>query len=157
MDRPRLFVLVSEPVRQRAAEFVLREAPEGCEVLVTPERMSDGQRKRFHAICGEIARAGLEWAGRQRSAAEWKTLLVSGHTAATGETVEMVEGLEGELVNLRESTSRMSKRRGSSLLEYATAFAVSHGVRLRASRSDYEEQPSAQSRRGDTDRHGPAR
>ena len=42
----------------------------------------------------------------------------------------MVPGLEGEFVNIRESTALMSIKRGSSLIEYATAFALSNGVTL---------------------------
>lgn len=33
--------------------------------------------------------------------------------------------LEGEFVNIRESTALMSKRRGSSLIEYSEAFIAS--------------------------------
>ncbi len=42
----------------------------------------------------------------------------------------MVPGLEGEFVNIRESTALMSVKRGSSLIEYATAYALSNGVTL---------------------------
>jgi hypothetical protein len=41
---------------------------------------------------------------------------------ATKEGSEMVPGLEGEFVNVRESTALMSKRRGASLIDYAEAF-----------------------------------
>lgn len=157
MDRPRLFVLVSDVVRERAAAFVAREAPDGCEVLVMPERMNDGQRTRFHAICSDIARSGIEFGGRQRSAAEWKVLLISGHAAATHERVEVIQGLEGELVNVRESTKTMSKRRGTSLIEYAQAWATTRGVALREGKRGSDSEPGAQSRRGGTDRHGSAR
>jgi hypothetical protein len=57
-------------------------------------------------------------------------LLVSGHTKATEGEVEFVPGLEGEFVNIRESTARMSVSRASSLIEYAIAFCESNGVEL---------------------------
>ena len=60
--------------------------------------------------------------GKPRSAAQWKVLLVSGHAVATKNEAEIVPGLEGEFVNLRESTALMSVKRSSSLIEYATAY-----------------------------------
>jgi hypothetical protein len=64
----------------------------------------------------------MEWAGKPRDASAWKVLLVSGHAIATKETAEIVPGLEGEFVNIRESTALMSKSRGSSLIDYSEAF-----------------------------------
>jgi hypothetical protein len=42
----------------------------------------------------------------------------------------MVPGIEGEFVNLRESTARMSKARGSSLIEYTLAFVAMHDIKI---------------------------
>jgi hypothetical protein len=80
-------------------------------------------------LVADIARAGLPWAGKPRNAAQWKVLLVSGHAAATKEGSDMVPGIEGEFVNLRESTAAMSKARGSSLIEYTLAFCAMQGIR----------------------------
>lgn len=126
----RLFVLISDQVRQRAIDAI-RQAPDGYEVTVSPQRISRGQQAKFHAMCADFARSGIEWAGEQRSALEWKVLLISAHAAATRQDVEIVRGLEGELVSLRESAATMGKSRAASLIEYATAFAMSRGVRLR--------------------------
>lgn len=130
MQNARLFVLVDDDVRRRCLDHLAR-VPEGFEVLVSPPRMNDGQRDRFHAICSDLARSGLEWAGAQRTALEWKCLLISAHAAATRQDVEVIQGIEGELVNVRESTTSMSKQRGSSLIEYSQAFCMNNGVRLR--------------------------
>lgn len=86
------------------------------------------QNAKFHALCDDFARSGLQWAGKQRNAAAWKVLLVSGHATATREGAEMVPGLEGEFVNLRESTALMSVRRSSSLIEYTLAYASANGI-----------------------------
>ena len=88
------------------------------------------QNSRFHAICDDIAKAGFVWHGKKRNAEQVKVLLVSGHAMATGEGAEVVAGLEGEFINLRESTALMSVKRSSSLIEYATAFAVMNGIKL---------------------------
>lgn len=129
MSTARSFELTHLEARRRALVAV-QEAEEGWSVLVSPPRMNDGQKRRFHAICGDFSKSALQWAGKRRTAKEWKLLLISGHATATGEEVDFVPGLEGEFVNLRESTTQISRRRGSSLIEYATAYATQNGVRL---------------------------
>lgn len=101
----------------------------GLEIVVRPESRTTDQNAKFHAHCSDLAKSGIKWANKTRSASEWKVLLVSGHAVATQEGSEIVPGLEGEIINLRESTALMSKRRGSSLIEYTVAFCESHGVR----------------------------
>lgn len=133
----RLFVLVDAERRRRAADYVLHRAQDGYEVLITEPRMNDGQRARFHAMCRDFALSGIEWAGAERTAAEWKVLLISGHAQATGSEVELIRGLEGEMVNVRESTATMARGRGASLIDYATAHAVGLGVRLRDTRDNH--------------------
>ncbi len=139
MTDRRIFVLSHSEARRRAMACVA-DAPEGYRVEVREPKRTDGQNERFHAICGDIAKSGLMWAGKPRTAVQWKGLLVSGHAVATGEGAEMMPGLEGEFVNLRESTALMSVKRGSSLIEYATAFALNNSVRLNDPR--HEEVPA---------------
>ena len=107
---------------------------------VRPENRTLDQNAHFHALCGDIARSGIEWFGKPRKADEWKVLLVSGHAKATKQEADVVPGLEGELVNLRESTARMSRPRASSLIEYTLAFCAEHDVALRDARQwvDFE-------------------
>ena len=97
-------------------------------VTVSEETRNSEQNAKFHAICTDLAKSPVEWMGKRRDAAAWKVLLVSGHAVATKQGAEVVPGLEGEFVNLRESTARMSKARASSLIEYALAFCAAHGV-----------------------------
>ena len=101
-------------------------------LTIKPETRSLDQNAKFHALCDDAAKSGLTWGGKKRTAAQWKVLFVSGHAVATKEESEMVPGLEAEFVNLRESTALMSKKRGSSLIEYTLAFLHEHGVRLSA-------------------------
>ena len=106
-------------------------------VSVKTETRSTAQNSKFHAICDDIAKSGATWAGKERSAAAWKVLLVSGHAVATKEGADVVPGLEGEFINLRESTALMSVRRSSSLIEYAIAWCAQAGVRLSVEESEY--------------------
>lgn len=123
MDLPRTFVMSHDMARRGVGDFA-RIVPEGTVVTFSEPTRSNEQSAKFHAICGELARAGVPWMGKPRTAAQWKVLLVSGHAVATKEGAELVPGLEGEFVNLRESTATMSRRRSSSLIEYAQAFAA---------------------------------
>lgn len=125
------FILAHEQAR-RGAVAAVDAAPDGYVVTISEPKRTSGQNERFHAICGDIAKSGIPWAGKARTAVQWKVLLVSGHATATHEGSDMVPGLEGEFVNLRESTALMSIKRGASLIEYATAFALNSGVKLRA-------------------------
>lgn len=96
---------------------------------VTFERIrSGGQNRRFHWLCGLLAASSLTFAGKRRSKDQWKRLLVSGHAIATKQEQELVTGLEGELVDLRESTAQMGVARSSSLIEYTQAFMVQNDV-----------------------------
>lgn len=100
---------------------------------VRPETRSDRQNRLLHALFGDVARQA-EWLGKKRTAEEWKLLFVSGHAVATKQGADLVPGLEGEFLNLRESTARMGKARMASLLDYVMSWAVEHGVELREAR-----------------------
>jgi hypothetical protein len=100
------------------------------EVDVRPERRSTEANAKFHAICSDIAKSRHPWMGKPRSLEQWKVLLVSGHSVATKQGAEVICGLEGEFVNIRESTALMSRARSASLIEYAMAFCVDNGIEL---------------------------
>jgi hypothetical protein len=124
----RRFVLAHDTARNGAARYVMSEAPAGAEVVVKEPTRTSEQNAKFHAICSDLARSQVMWAGKRRTADQWKVLLVSGHAVATKEGSEIVPGLEGEFINLRESTALMSKKRGSSLIEYAQAFCTMRDI-----------------------------
>lgn len=98
-------------------------------VTAEPEKRSLDANAKFHALC-EKAAQHLQWAGKRRTRDEWKVLFVSGHSVATKQGADIVPGLEGEFVNIRESTARMSRARSASLIDYTIAFLASHGVEV---------------------------
>jgi hypothetical protein len=111
-------------------DAMARRALPGGPVLVSlgrPRRTLD-QNAKFHALCHDLGKAKAEWAGKPRTADEWKVLLVSAHAIATKHQSEIVRGIEGEFVELRESTARMNKGRSSSLIEYTLAFCAGLGI-----------------------------
>lgn len=125
------FILISDRVRDNALAAV-RMAPDGFSVSISEPKRSSDQNAKFHAICADIANShAAVWAGKARNADEWKVLLVSGHTKATEGEVEFLPGLEGEFVNIRESTARMGVRRAASLITYAMAWCAEHGIELK--------------------------
>ena len=99
-------------------------------LTVREEKRNEDQSAKFHAICTDLAKLKHPWFGKPRSKDDWKTLLVSGHSVATAKPVEVVQGLEGELVALRESTAAMGKTRMALLIEYSLAWCAANGIEM---------------------------
>lgn len=122
--------LVNEAVRNRVIEQIRNlpvnpDDPLVVEIKVKTRSME--QNDKFHAMLGDIAKQAT-WQGDTYDLYGWKNLLVSGHTIATKQPYKLVTGIEGELVNVREQTSKMGVKRMTSLIEYTTAWGVSNGV-----------------------------
>jgi hypothetical protein len=134
------FILQPDPHPAREnCIAAIRAAEDGMVVEIKEPTRNGDQNAKFHALCTDIAKSGVEWMGKPRKADEWKVLLVSGHAVATKQGAEMVPGLEGEYVNIRESTARMSKSRASSLIEYTLAWMAMNGVMDRIARERAEQ------------------
>ena len=99
-------------------------------ITIAPETRSTEQNALLHSIFADFARSGIEFAGKQRTAEQWKVLLISGHSAATKQGAEIIPGIEGEFVNIRESSAQMSVARMTSLIDYAHAFGNTVGVQF---------------------------
>lgn len=129
MAMKKTFIMAHAVARAHALQAV-EDAPEGYVITVSEPTRNLEQNAKFHAICSDIARSGFEWVGKRLTASQWKVLLVSGHAVATHLGAEVVPGIEGEFVNIRESTALMSKKRGASLIEYSVAFCAMQGIEL---------------------------
>lgn len=102
----------------------------GADVMTEPARTL-GQNDMFHGLCEDIARSWT-FAGRAMSPCAVKVLMISAHRVATaGGGHGLAYGLEGELVDVRESSARMSAARSSSLVEFVMAWMVQHGIKSR--------------------------
>lgn len=119
--------LVHQEARRRAVQAVL-DAPEGHVVTIKPPTRNLEQNAKLHALLGDLA-AQVPYGGKMRSIDTWKAIMVSAHAIATNEPTDIVCGIEGEFLNLRESTARMSVARMSSLIEYALAYCAMNGVK----------------------------
>tara|TARA_R110000822_G_scaffold27790_3_gene82685 strand:- start:5375 stop:5794 length:420 start_codon:yes stop_codon:yes gene_type:complete len=123
------FTLISPRVRVNAARAI-GEAPDGYRVTISAPGRSGDQSAMFHAICGDISKSGREFLGEPRPLWVWKVLLISAHATATGDGSDVVDGLEGEIVNIRESSADMSVARMASLITYCLAYCDTNGIAL---------------------------
>lgn len=128
-----VFILRDKAVVEYACQYLKSlslDSQQLLKVVIDTMTRTGEQNAKFHAICGDIAKSKFKWMGKERTEAQWKVLLVSGHATATKEGSEVTVGLEGEYINLRESTALMNKSRGSSLIEYSVAWCISNGIKL---------------------------
>ena len=98
-------------------------------IRITDYKRNLDQNAKFHAMVADISRQ-VQWCGRWLKPEQWKVLLISGHAVATKQEADVLPGLEGEYVNIRESSAQMSVKRMASLIEYTTSWAVEQGVRF---------------------------
>lgn len=133
MNRQKYFIFSEESKRQFVEIAKSLPVNKPLMAVIGEAQRSQLQNEIFHAICGDLAKQ-LKWAGESRTLHQWKLLLISGHSIATGDDPNLVSGIEGEIISLREKTSEMGVKRMSSLIEYSIAFAENSGVKLSAPR-----------------------
>ncbi|WP_439290807.1 recombination protein NinB [Lonepinella koalarum] len=126
------YFLRSEQVRCNLIEFI-RTLPidekKPLAVQIKPITRNLEQNAKLHAMCQDVANQ-CEFHGRKLTMEQWKVLFISAHAQATKQGFEIVAGLEGEFVNIRESSAQMSVSRMASLIEYLTSWGVENGVRF---------------------------
>ena len=112
------------------AKAMIDKAPANAVLTIREATRSTDQNAKFHAVLTDISRSPMKWAGKRRSVDEWKALIISGHAVATKSAGEVIPGIEGEFVAIRESSARMTVRRTSSLIEYTLAFCATNNIEL---------------------------
>ena len=118
MTTKSVFRLVHDEARRRAAEAV-KTAPEGYIVSVSEPTRGLEQNAALWAILAEIS-ANVDWYGRKLTPTDWKNVF-----SASLHKMDVVPNLDSSgFVALGQSTSTMSKREFSDLLELANAFAA---------------------------------
>jgi hypothetical protein len=120
----RIFVLqpLPHPSRRLAAQHCM-EAPDGqCVTFKEPTRSVE-QNARLWASLTDVSEQ-VEWYGKKLTSEDWKHIFTS-----SLRKLEVVPNLDGTgFVALGMSTSRMSKRELSDLLELIYAFGAERGV-----------------------------
>lgn len=116
----KMYILAHDTARSSAVQAV-KDAPAGYCVRIDAPTRNLCQNSKLHALFSDVAKES-EYLGRKLTADQWKNLFISGHAIATGRGVDMVPGLEGEFLNIRESSARMTVARMTSLIEYVLAW-----------------------------------
>ncbi|BAS48382.1 hypothetical protein AANUM_1151 [Aggregatibacter actinomycetemcomitans NUM4039] len=133
MSDKQQFFLRGEQVRSNCIEFIRTLPTDDKKPLVIkiqPMTRNLEQNAKLHAMLSDISK-NATWNGEKLDIYAWKNLLVSAHSIATGEPLKIVRGIEGELVNIRERTSKMSSKRLSSLIDYILAFCAGSGIEIK--------------------------
>lgn len=125
------FTLFLTPLNRRMAADAVHSRPDGHMLVLQEPTRTAAQNSFLHLLFGQIA-SQAQFHGRTLTAIQWKTLMVSAHSIATGIGADMVPGLEGEWVNIRESTAQMGVRRLNSLIEYTLAWCAGNNIKISA-------------------------
>ena len=124
------FVLIDRDRRQRCADWVLRDAPDGWHIVgQEPTRTLDQNAAQWPIL--QAFADQLEWPVNGRMCKmideEWKDVLTA---AFKNETVRLAMGLDGGVVMLGQRTSGFGKKGFSDWLEFLHATAADRGVNI---------------------------
>lgn len=120
-------ILTGRDTRERAKRWI-DQAPSRTVVTFRGVKRSIPQNSRLWAMLTDVARQA-EWAGKRRTAEEWKDLFTGAVKAAAG-GLEAVPGLEGGFMILGLRTSEMSVEEMRELQDYIEAWGAQHGVQF---------------------------
>lgn len=115
------FRLVHEEARRRAMEAV-KAARDGMVVEIKEATRTLDQNAKLWPMLTDIAKQ-VDWYGQKLTEDEWKDVF-----SASIKKQKAVPGLEGGFVVCGRSTSKMTKREFSDLLEVMYAFGADKGV-----------------------------
>lgn len=116
------FILAHAEARRRAMQAI-QDAPDGYAVTVAEPSRTLDQNARLWASLNDVSRQ-VDWYGKKLTPEDWKHVFT-----ASLKKLEVVPNLDGTgFVALGQSTSRMSKREISELLELMYAFGTEKGV-----------------------------
>ncbi len=119
-----VFHLAHDEARRRAWAAI-GKAPQGHVVTIAEPNRSGEQNALLWAMLHEISER-VDWHGRKLSPEDWKHVFSS-----SLRRLDVVPNLEGTgFVALGLSTSAMSKREFSDLIELINAFAAERGIEL---------------------------
>ena len=129
------YKIVSDQVRQHIIGRI-RAADFGKVVIVQDPTRTLEANAKLHAMLTDISKQ-RDYMGKKRDVEFWKGLFVSAHAIATGKPCEIMPGLEGEFIAIRESTATMSGKKLASVIEYIAAWAAHEGVRFSAREDEW--------------------
>lgn len=116
------YVLAHAEARRRAVQAI-HDAPDGMVITISEPTRNLEQNAALWALLSEISNQ-VVWHGRKLDAGSWKHIFSS-----SLKKQDVVPNLDNTgFVVLGQSTSNMSKREFSDLLELIYSFAAEYGV-----------------------------
>ena len=112
-----------------AVQQILPDPTKPIVVTIQERNRSIQQNARLHAMLSEISKKAT-YHGKARNIEFWKGLFVSGWQIATNQHPEIISGLEGELINIRESTATLSVKKISEIMDYIEAYCAMNSIHL---------------------------
>lgn len=126
MSDKQTFELINQHIRQNAAQAVM-QAPEGYRCEIKPRTRSLDQNARMWAMLTDVSRQVL-WPVNGRNERltpeDWKAIV----TASLGQENRMAAGICGGFVMLGKSTSRMTVREMTDVIEFLYSFGAERDV-----------------------------
>lgn len=121
MTDRRTFILAHDLARRNAMRAVA-DAPPGYVIEVKPKTRSLEQNSRMWAMLGDISKQ-VRWYGQTMQPVEWKDMLTAGLKKQ-----KVVPGIDGGFVVVGASTSQMSVKEMTDLIDLMGAFGAERGV-----------------------------
>ena len=103
---------------------MIDQAKTGTLVEMRPDPITDPQRKKIRAMCGEVAKQ-VQHNGRFYDEDQWKILFMH----ACGQEVEFMPALDNStFIPYDGRSSKMNKRDAGELLAFIESWGVQNGV-----------------------------
>jgi hypothetical protein len=122
---------------------VIGTYPDGTKLIIEEAGKSRMAEKKYHAMIGDIA-LQCRFNGELYSAQSWKRLLVEAFAnlmridaEARGlpdpfpEDVELIDGLDHEIIALGTQTRKFTREQADNFIEYLFAYGADRGVAWR--------------------------
>jgi len=108
--------------RRKYAYECIQNAPEDYVCTIQKKTRTLDQNAKLWAMLNDVSRQ-VEWYGRKLSSEDWKNIFT-----ASLMQFDTVPGIDGGIVVLGQSTSRMTVSIMRDLIELMHAFGAEHGV-----------------------------
>ena len=133
-----------QQAREGAAHYILREAPDGWVVRISPPQKTIEQEDKYHAMIGDIAKQS-DYAGQRWVKDDMKRLLVdefaeemrsAGHPLHhDSRVVPSEDGLR--VIQLGIQTSLFSVSEAASFIDFLYAWGAERDVRFSAQAKEH--------------------
>lgn len=122
MSNKQRFILVNSKVRMNA-QRAISQAPQGYEVEIKPVTRNLDQNAKLWAMLANVSKQ-VSYYGKTLSTEDWKSLFTGSLRG-----FELMPSIEGDgYVMLGETTSNMSKKRFTELIEMIYSFGAENQV-----------------------------